>query len=149
MTRPNAPKEISSRKERTRKEPERILDPRFNAQLFDPLRHAKNYSFLYEYEQKQLIKNQSQGKNVKQQLQRIQERERLLRLKEKEKEARQLELDLVKQGKKPFYLSRQNKKLIQALDTAEHKGIEHVTAKLRKKQREKDNKSRELIENNL
>ncbi|OAG30135.1 ribosomal RNA-processing protein 36 [Nematocida displodere] len=140
------PVEVSSKWERKRKEEPAILDPRFNPEKFNPLKHTENYQFLYSREKDHVDALVAKGENVKSIKSRITARERFLKLKMKEKERRDLEIELVKQGKTPYYLSSKKRKLVEAIDTAQEKGVEHVLSKIKKKQKEKENRSRGLIE---
>lgn len=142
------PQEISSLKNRRRerKSPEIIKDPRFFRREVNPLYLANAYSFLYSKQEEELAERQRKGENVKKELERVEARKKLLYVKRAEKEARTQELERVKEGKKPFYLSRKHKKIIQTVYTAKEKGAEHVINRLKKKQKEKDNKSRGIYE---
>lgn len=145
-----SPKEVSSRRERKKYKTENVYDPRFTQKYFDPLKHAENYQFLYDKEKEYLIKQQKSGKTSREEDRarkaRIEARERLLKEKRIEKERRELEIDLVKQGKKPFYISSKQKRVIRSIETAKEKGIAHTMRVLRKKEKEKENKSRKALE---
>lgn len=144
-TKRTSPLEVSSEKARPVKE-DKTLDPRFFAAPRNPLVYFSNYKFLYDREEAAVQKKKANGENVKSELSRMEARARYLRLKEKEQERRGAELERVKEGKTPFYLSRKQKRLEEALDTAKDKGVEYVVNKIKKKIREKENKSRQDIE---
>ncbi|KAI5189053.1 hypothetical protein NECID01_0408 [Nematocida sp. AWRm77] len=139
------PLEISSEKRKREKE-EQVLDPRFFAQPKNSLRYFENYKFLYDKEKEAVQKRKERGENVKSSLSRMEARERYLKLKEKEQERRDAEIERVREGKAPFYLSRKRKRIEEAIDTAKNKGVEYVVNKIKKKIKEKENRSRKDIE---
>ncbi|KAI5150441.1 uncharacterized protein NESG_01175 [Nematocida ausubeli] len=142
------PREVSSTDggRRHRRDNEIVRDPRFFNREINPLYLAEAYSFLYDKEEEQLAEKQKRGEDVKKQLERVEARKRLLHLKRLQKEARETEMERVKEGKTPFYLSRKQAKVMQTLHTAKTKGVDHVLSKLKKKQKERDNKSRRAYE---
>ncbi|KAI5186525.1 hypothetical protein NEHOM01_1525 [Nematocida homosporus] len=138
------PIEISSKRTRKREEAP-ILDPRFFNTKINLLKHVENYQFLYDKDKEVLAERQAQGQDIKEQKARIAARERLIRLQQAERERSQLEAELVKEGKKPFYLSSKRKRILQAMETAKDKGVDAVVSRLKKKEKAKENKSREII----
>ncbi|KAI5172664.1 hypothetical protein NEFER03_1720 [Nematocida sp. LUAm3] len=139
------PMEISSKKERKRKEQESTLDPRFFSPQVDPLKLADNYNFLYRKEKEILEKSKLEGKDIRDKLSRMHARENLIKMKKLEKERKELEWEMVKEGKKPYYLSRKQQRLVQAIETAKEKGVDRVVSRIKKKERAKEYKSRETI----
>lgn len=144
------PREITSRKPFESKDKGEILDPRFTAGGFDSLTHYERYSFLYEAEKKKLNEeveklvkmghdpesgSSKRAKEIKDAQLRMQARQREIKIKRALRERKQIELELVKQGKLPYYLSNKKVKIIEAVQTAKEKGEQHVLSQLRKRKK--------------
>ncbi|KAH9387307.1 uncharacterized protein NEMAJ01_2203 [Nematocida major] len=142
------PQEVSSAQERkeSRQETAPIKDPRFFKGTVNPLYFSDTYGFLYEKEEEQLAERQKQGENVKRQLERVEARKKLLHLRRTEQEIKKSEFERVKEGKVPFYTSRKHRKIIQTVYSAKEKGAEHIINRLKKKRKERENKSRRICE---
>jgi len=140
------PVEMSSVHEKEAKKDSVVMDPRFIQPKFNPLRHFRNYGFLYELEKDQMANREMSKEERKSRSSRIEARERYIKIKEKEKERRDEEMKLVEKGKKPFYQTRKQKKIEELIDKAQEKGAEYVINKIKKKTRERENKSRMLVD---
>lgn len=147
------PEEVSSLEnkdtQKNRKKQPIINDPRFFQKKINPLYLSDTYGFLYEKEKEQieqLAKKGGTNEEVKKKLAKIEERNKIIYARRKEKEERDKEKEKVKNGKTPFYLSHKQKKMIKTVYTAKEKGLEHVVNRIKKKQKEKENKSRHLLE---
>ncbi|KAI5189436.1 hypothetical protein NEMIN01_0499 [Nematocida minor] len=143
----NQPEEVSSmeKKEKVKKDPI-INDPRFFKKEVNPLYFSDTYGFLYEKEKEQLERKSKRNEDVKKQMARIEARNKIISTKRKEKEEREKEMERVKEGKTPFYLSHKQKKMIKTAYEAKEKGLEHVLNRIKKKKKEKENRSRRLLE---
>ncbi|KAI5165403.1 hypothetical protein NEIRO03_0402 [Nematocida sp. AWRm78] len=144
----STPQEVSSTtRQRERRSNNNIIkDPRFFNKVINPIYIADNYSFLYDKERELLKERQNKGDNVQKEMERIEARNKLLYVKRNEQQEKEKELERVKEGKKPFYISRKQTKVIQAMYTAQNKGAEYLINRLKKKQKERDNKSRSIYE---
>ncbi|OAG32481.1 hypothetical protein NEIG_02316 [Nematocida sp. ERTm5] len=143
----STPQEVSSTtRQRERRSNNIIKDPRFFNKAVNPIYIADNYSFLYDKEKELLKERQNKGDNVQKEMERIEARNKLLYVKRNEQQEKEKELERVKEGKKPFYISRKQTKVIQAMYTAQNKGAEYLINRLKKKQKERDNKSRSIYE---
>ncbi|EIJ88843.1 hypothetical protein NEPAR06_2250 [Nematocida parisii] len=145
----STPQEVSStarNRDRRHNPINPIKDPRFFNKEVNPIYLADNYSFLYDKEKEILKERQNKGDNVQKEMERIEARNKLLYVKRNEQQEKQKELERVKEGKKPFYISRKQAKVAQAMYTAQNKGAEYLINRLKKKQKERDNKSRSIYE---
>ncbi|KAL8723446.1 MAG: hypothetical protein Q9225_000277 [Loekoesia sp. 1 TL-2023] len=153
----HAPAEMSSKKAVSRKREviptikRDIRDPRFEP-TSGPLNHEKaqkNYSFLNEYRDSEIVELKStvrQTKDpiakekLKRALLRMESRKKTQELKDQEQEVlrahRSKEKELIKQGKKPFYLKKAEQKklaLVHRFEGMKDKQVDKIIERRRKK----------------
>jgi len=143
---PRTPQEITSTREKSRREEHIVMDPRFVPEKFNAVRHYDNYKFLYEKEKEVLSKRTKNTKEIKSAMSRMEARERYMRMKQQEQKRREEELERVVAGKKPYYMSNKQKKIEEAVEKAKEKGAVYVISKLKKKTKEKDNRTRKIVD---
>lgn len=134
------PEEVSSRKEK-RIRPLKIGDPRFNQDTFNPLRHSKNYEFLYRREGEEIEEGKKMGANLRSRESRREGREKYLRRLELGKERMEVERELVRKGKTPFFVSGRRRKVMEVADEVKRRGEQAVLGRLAKKEKERENRS--------
>lgn len=160
----HAPSEISSKKAVTRRREVipttkiGLRDPRFEplSGPIDEARTQKNYSFLEAYQDSEIIslksaisksKDEDTTTELKIALLRMESRKKTQQAKSQRQEVlrthREKEKELIKQGKKPFYLKKAEQKKRTLLDTFEGmnaKQIDRVIERRRKKKAGRERK---------
>lgn len=161
----HAPAEISSKKAVSRKREvvptikRDIRDPRFEptSGSLDHAKAQKNYSFLNEYRDSEIVELKStirQTKDpiarerLKRALLRMESRKKTQELKDQEQEVlrahRAKEKELIKQGKKPFYLKKAEQKklaLVHRFEGMKGKQVDKVIERRRKKKASREKRS--------
>ncbi|KAI4247065.1 MAG: hypothetical protein L6R40_001730 [Gallowayella cf. fulva] len=158
----HAPAEISSKKAVSRKREvvptvkRHVRDPRFEpvSGPLDEEKAKKNYSFLNDYRHSEMLDlktqiRQTKDINAKEKLKRalwsMESRKRAQQMKDQEQEIhkthRAKEKELVKQGKKPFYLKKGDQKklaLLHRFEGIKGKRLDKVIERRRKKNAQKE-----------
>lgn len=153
----HAPAELSSKKAVSRKREvvpiikREVRDPRFEPLTgpLDPERAKKNYSFLNGYRDSEILalklairqtKDPIATEKLKRALLRMESKKKTQQRKDQEQEVlrthRAKEKELIKQGKKPFYLKKAEQKklaLVQRFEGMKGKQVDRVIERRRKK----------------
>ncbi|KAG0637718.1 rRNA biogenesis protein RRP36 [Tuber brumale] len=165
----HAPQEISSKRAVTRRREaiapiipvaQAARDPRFDTAVkgvYDEKVFKKNYSFLDDYREDEMkalkqeifkSKDEQKKERLKKELLSMESRRRTEKNKEQGekvvREHRKRERELIKQGKKPFYLKKAEQKkllLIEKYSKLNEKQLEKVMEKKRKRKSQKERKS--------
>lgn len=139
------PVEVSSRKGRRARDAKHG-DPRFNfSGAFNPLKHAEAYAFLYEREEREIESLRQQGRDARSMESRREAREKHVRRLALEKRRMEMEKELVKRGKKPYFVSGRKRKIMEAVEDLKTRGAEEVKKGLMRKQKERENKTKRLL----
>ncbi|PWW80358.1 DUF947-domain-containing protein [Tuber magnatum] len=167
----HAPQEISSKRAVTRRREaiapimpaaQAARDPRFDTAVkgvYDEKVFKKNYSFLNEYREDEMkalkqeiskSKDEQKKEQLKKELLSMLQESKHKAEKDKEqgekvvREHRKKERELIKQGKKPFYLKKAEQKkllLMEKYSKLDEKQLEKVMEKKRKRKSQKERKS--------
>ncbi|PUU80574.1 hypothetical protein B9Z19DRAFT_974589 [Tuber borchii] len=165
----HAPQEVSSKRAVTRRREaiapiipaaQAARDPRFDTAVkgvYDEKAFKKNYSFLNDYREDEMKALKQEISKSKDERKKEQLKKELLSMESKRKaekdkeqvenvvrEHRKKERELIKQGKKPFYLKKAEQKkllLVEKYSKLNEKQLEKVIEKKRKRKSQKERKS--------